>query len=134
MTLEFKKKGEKSFKTWVWRRRLFAWEEERVRECIALLHDYVLHTWKLLLDPIHGYLVRGAYRFLTTNDAPAARNVMNDLWYKNIPSKVSLFAWRLFRNRLPTRDNLARRNILHNNDSACVADCGNVETVQHLFL
>jgi len=27
---------------WVWRRRLFAWEEECVRECCALLHDIVL--------------------------------------------------------------------------------------------
>lgn len=27
---------------WVWMRRLFAWEEESVRECSALLHDIVL--------------------------------------------------------------------------------------------
>jgi len=27
---------------WVWRRRLFAWEEESVRECCLLLHNIVL--------------------------------------------------------------------------------------------
>jgi hypothetical protein len=57
------------------------------------------------------------------------------VWHKNIPSKVSLFVWRLLRNRLPTKDNLARRNILHSNDQlACVADCGDAETAQHIFL
>jgi len=45
-----------------------------------------------------------------------------------------LFAWRLLRNRLPTRDNLARRSILPNTDIACVANCGTSETTHHLFL
>jgi len=45
-----------------------------------------------------------------------------------------MFVWRFFRNRLPTKDNLARRNILQNNDLACVADCGIEETTYHIFL
>lgn len=45
-----------------------------------------------------------------------------------------MFAWQLFRNRLPTRDNLARRGIIPNTEIACVADCGISESVQHLFL
>jgi len=55
---------------WKWRRRLFAWEES-MREYSLLLHnivlqDTVLDSWRWLLDPIHGYTVRGAYRFITT--------------------------------------------------------------------
>jgi len=34
-------------------------------------------------------------------------------WHKDVLLNLSLFAWRLFRNRLPTKDNLSRRhNIL----------------------
>jgi len=29
---------------WVWRRRLFALDEECVRECSVMLHDFVLHV------------------------------------------------------------------------------------------
>nr|GEZ92465.1 protein LURP-one-related 4-like [Tanacetum cinerariifolium] len=33
-------------------------------------------------------------------------------WIKSIPIKVNVFAWKLFPDRLPTRSNLARRNVL----------------------
>jgi len=45
-----------------------------------------------------------------------------------------LFVWRLLRNRLPTRDNLLRRSIIHSTTSMCVADCDVIETISHLFL
>ncbi|GJR94426.1 RNA-directed DNA polymerase, eukaryota [Tanacetum coccineum] len=32
-------------------------------------------------------------------------------WIKSIPIKVNVFAWKLFFDRLPTRSNLARRNV-----------------------
>jgi hypothetical protein len=35
---------------------------------------------------------------------------------------------------LKTTDNLARGNILHSNELACVANCGDTETTQHHFL
>ncbi|XP_024626648.1 uncharacterized protein [Medicago truncatula] len=83
--------------------RLLAWEEESVRECFVLLHNDVLQdhthdTWKWLLDPIHGYSVRGVYRFFTATDVPVVRNLTTDVWNNIDPSKVSLFAWRLLRN------------------------------------
>ncbi|KAK2372183.1 hypothetical protein QL285_073347 [Trifolium repens] len=43
-------------------------------------------------------------------------------------------AWRLLRNRLPTKDNLVRRHIIPPDASLCVTGCGGVETAQHLFL
>nr|ABN05773.1 hypothetical protein MtrDRAFT_AC148815g37v2 [Medicago truncatula] len=47
-------------------------KEESVRECSGLLHNIVLQenihdAWRWLLDPIQGYSVRGAYRFLITS-------------------------------------------------------------------
>ena len=59
---------------------------------------------------------------------------MWSLWHKNIPLKVVVFAWRLFWNRLPTKENLLRRNVLDNNSCLCVSGCGSLETANHLFI
>jgi hypothetical protein len=61
------------------------------------------------------------------------RTLVDDIWHKSIPSKVSVFVWRLLRNRLPTRDNLVQRRVLLLADSACVSGCGEHETAVHLF-
>ena len=83
---------------WLWRRRLFSWEEDSLRECSLLLLNVILQDsvhdyWRWLLDPIHGYTVRGAYSFLTSTDAMVDRSLVVDIWQKHIPSKVSLFVW-----------------------------------------
>jgi hypothetical protein len=94
------------------------------------VHD----TWRLLLDPIHGYSVRGTYHFITTTGTTVDRNLVDDVWHRFIPSKVSLFVWRLLRDRLPTKDNLARLRSIPATDTACSTSCGNLETSKHLFL
>lgn len=102
---------------WVWRRRLFAWEkEESVRECSILLHNVILQdtvhdTWRGLSDPIHRYTVQGAYRFITTTEDMVVMSLVDDIWHKHVPLKVSLFVWRFLRNRIPTKDNLAIRGV-----------------------
>jgi hypothetical protein len=118
---------------------LLAWEEDSVRECSVLLSNIFLQEnvndkWRWLIDSIHGYTVKGSYRFLTTPTKPLARNLVDDVWHKHIPSKVSLFVWRLMRNRILTKDNLACRCVLPSNDTNCVAGCGNQEMADHLFL
>jgi len=59
--------------------------------------------------------------------------LFDDVWHKQVSLKVSIFAWRLLRNRLPTKDNLVRRQILHHDDTVCVTSCGSIETTDHLF-
>ena len=55
-----------------------------------------------------------------------------DLWKLKVPSKVSLFAWRLVRDRLPTKVNLRRRNMELND--VCCPLCRNYdEDASHLF-
>jgi len=61
---------------------------------------------------MHGYSVREAYQFITTPDEPVDRGLIDDVWHKQVPLKVSVFVWRLFRNRLPTKDNLVRQRVL----------------------
>ena len=48
--------------------------------------------------------------------------------------KVSIVAWRLLKDRLPTKLNLQRRGILQAADTLCVSGCGNDESSTHLFL
>ncbi|MCI03334.1 70 kDa peptidyl-prolyl isomerase, partial [Trifolium medium] len=51
-----------------------------------------------------------------------------------VPLKVSIFAWRLLRDRLPTKANLAARCIITPAAHLCVSGCSGVESAQHLFL
>jgi hypothetical protein len=56
------------------------------------------------------------------------------LWHKHVPLKVSIFVWRLLRDRLPTKINLVNRSIISSEDHFCTSGCGGVESTQHLFL
>lgn len=58
--------------------------------------------------------------------------VFEELWQLKAPIKVAVFAWRLLRDRLPTKANLHRRQI-EVTDRSCPF-CGNMEEeVGHLF-
>jgi hypothetical protein len=56
------------------------------------------------------------------------------VWHKQIPLKVFIFVWRLFRNRLPTKTNLVTRGIISLEAHLCVSGCGGVKSGQHLFI
>jgi len=126
-------------RAWVWRRRLFAWEEESVRECVVLLSNIVLQdtvqdSWKWLLDPAHGYSVKSLYHYIIDSGKIADRSQVHDVWCKYIPLKVLVMVWRLLCNRLPTKQNLVQRGILLPTDGMCVAGCDDMESATHLFL
>ncbi|GAU15866.1 hypothetical protein TSUD_40870 [Trifolium subterraneum] len=124
---------------WQWRRQLWAWEEELLAECRNLLLNVVLQPnfsdkWIWRHDIDNGYSVRDAYALLTSTGYQGADATSNLIWHKQVPVKVSLLAWRLFRNRLPTKDNLATRNVIPHDSQLCVNGCGGLETAHHLFL
>jgi len=129
---------EEGGRVWVWWRRLLAWEEESVRECTALLNNIVLQDhihdrWKWLLDPIQGYSVCGIYQFLTFADEPVDRGRVINVRHKQVSSKVSMFAWRLLRDRIPAKLNLVRRCVVQTNDNLCVGGCRYIKLTDHLF-
>ncbi|MCH83355.1 putative non-LTR retroelement reverse transcriptase, partial [Trifolium medium] len=124
---------------WVWRRQLRAWEEELLGECQSLLltislQDHVSDRWQWQPDPDDGYTVRGTYQLLTAQAAVTLDAAAGLIWHPQVPLKVSILAWRLLRDRLPTKANLVTRAILSSEDHLCVSGCGEVETAQHLFL
>ncbi|GJW63896.1 RNA-directed DNA polymerase, eukaryota [Tanacetum coccineum] len=53
-------------------------------------------------------------------------------WIKCIPVKVNVFVWKALQDRLPTRSNLVRRNILIDSLSCLICD-GELEDSSHLF-
>jgi len=53
------------------------------------------------------------------------------VWKLKIPSRVQIFLWLLSKNKLLTRDNLAkRRNV---DDKSCIF-CSEPESIHHLFI
>jgi hypothetical protein len=98
---------------WKWRRRLFVWECERVGELCLLLQNVNLHVdredrWLWNSEMSNAFSVQSAYKFLASQHHTDAMVTSKTLWHKDIPLKVVLFVWRLFRDRLPTKDNLFR--------------------------
>ncbi|XP_039688276.1 uncharacterized protein [Medicago truncatula] len=93
-----------------------------------------LDSWVWLPDPIGGFTVRGAYEVLAASANPNRDSALDLVWHHQVPLKISISAWRLIRDRLPTRANLAARGILQLDTAWCVAGCGMIETADHLFL
>jgi len=124
---------------WRWRRRLFVWEEQMVGELLLLLHNVLLQvvkadSWLWTLETCRSYSVRSAYRIITISPPLVNPVPVADLWHKDVPLKVVLFAWRLLRDRLPTKENLYHRGVLDRDSILCAAGCDLVESSQHLFL
>lgn len=61
-------------------------------------------------------------------------DVTHFIWSKIVSLKVTIFAWWLLRNRIPTAYNLFIRGIIQDNVQMCVGGCGSNENVHHLFL
>jgi hypothetical protein len=63
------------------------------------------------------------------------KKVFESLWECPAPSKVVAFAWRTFLNRVPTKANLALRNVLGPEVQPLCGLCNRVEeSALHLFL
>jgi len=58
------------------------------------------------LETSNAFSIRSAYNFLTTKPIVAVPVDVKSLWHKDILLKVVIFAWRMYRNRLATKDNL----------------------------
>ncbi|XP_045810338.1 uncharacterized protein LOC123904757 [Trifolium pratense] len=93
-----------------------------------------MDRWQWLPDPDTGYTVGGAYQLLTSQDSVTLDDAENLIWHSQVPLKVSIFAWRLLRDRLPTRLNLVTRGVLSLPAATCVFGCGATESAHHLFL
>ncbi|KAL5190599.1 Transposon TX1 uncharacterized protein [Glycine soja] len=77
-------------------------------------------------------LIGCVYKIVAKLLSNRLKRVMPDIWKLKIPSKSLVFAWRLIRDRLPTRMNHRRRQVVIN-EVQCPL-CGDVEEeAAHLF-
>jgi hypothetical protein len=124
---------------WKWRLCLWALEEDMLGECRTLLHDISLQSnitdkWQWSLDPNGNYSVKGVYILLTSQEDQRSYATLELTWHRHVPFKVSILAWRLLRNRLPTKENLVTRGIIPHDPRVCVTGCGAIESAHHVFL
>ncbi|XP_014622273.1 uncharacterized protein LOC114383946 [Glycine soja] len=100
-----------------WRRNLFDHEQGAAvafMEIISNVHiqPQMKDTLRWTAEPSGLYSTRSAYRLIiTANSNHPQANIYKTIWRLNIPSRAAIFAWRLIKNRLPTRHNLLRRNV-----------------------
>ena len=65
---------------------MWAWEEELLEECRALLFDIYLlpnvsDIWEWTPDPTEGYSVRGAYDLITNGDDSQMDTPLELVWH-----------------------------------------------------
>jgi hypothetical protein len=135
--------GERRKWKWMWRRNLFQWEVERLElletflENVRLSND--IDDWRWIMNSEEGFSVKSAYDLLvefgdSPNFGPYERMILSKIWESSAPSKIVVFSWQLFHNRLPTKDNLFRRGVLdHKVGGNCVWCDSSPRSAKHLF-
>lgn len=78
--------------------------------CFVFQHIYLVEMIMdiffkemIMLDPSNGYSLGGVYHLLTSQPGQTTEAVLDLIWHRLDPLKVSVFAWRLFQNRLRRR-------------------------------
>jgi hypothetical protein len=105
-------------------------------ECVRLscvLQVGTIDRWVWKLHVSQCYTLKSAYYYLTAIDTNLNDGFDSFLWLKAVLLKVNIFIWRLFLNRLPTKENLLRRGVIEATQLPCVALCGESEDINHLF-
>lgn len=129
----------------VWRRNLFVWEEDLVRDLLLLLQPLILNSdanrWEWVGDVSGVYSVRSAYACLTEESLIASgfsddqMAILGRLWQSLALPKVISFSWQLLLDRVPTRVNLVRRGVILDEEMASSILCGgDEESTLDLFM
>ncbi|GKV18280.1 hypothetical protein SLEP1_g28685 [Rubroshorea leprosula] len=111
-------------------------EEEHFR---AMINGFKLRidredSWKSVHSSDGCYSMKAAYEFLTPNSSFFEEKWAKVIWNRYVPSKVSVFGWRMFLNRLTTKENLCKRGIvLSGDDAGCVFCHEGVEQLHHIL-
>ncbi|XP_028242225.1 uncharacterized protein LOC114420560 [Glycine soja] len=121
-----------------WRRPLF---DNEVDAAVRFMDDIsqiqiqnqITDCWIWKPETTGQYSTKSAYYLLqeaTVGDT--LDEALEDLWKLKIPAKAQIFAWRLIKDRLPTKANMRRRQI-QMNDIICPFCRSKEEEASHLF-
>ncbi|PNX92795.1 ribonuclease H, partial [Trifolium pratense] len=109
-------------------------------ELLSLLNDYHpfdrKDNWRWIPEVSGQFSVRSTYQFLQQGTmmedfCPNTIAALKKLWKNDLPSKVSIFGWRLLLDKLPTRAALQRKRIISNPHDLCFRS---MEDASHIFL
>ncbi|CAL0310617.1 unnamed protein product [Lupinus luteus] len=71
---------------------------------------------------------------LNHQQSPIGKELKN-CWINCVPSNICCFVWKLIRRRLPTKDELFKRNIIvRMDDIFCMFFNNHAESIDHLFI
>ncbi|XP_057803434.1 uncharacterized protein LOC131018745 [Salvia miltiorrhiza] len=128
-----------------WRRELREREVEAVNSLTSFISPYMPTagtndgwTWRASLDG--KYITNSAYAVIKSRRSEQSNQIadaslMASVWQTLAPMKAVVNAWRLLRNRLPTCDNLRKRNInLGDEELECKQCYSHNESISHLFI
>lgn len=127
--------------TFLWRRPLFVWENELLSELLEDLESFRgsiedgIWWWRLEGNGV--FSVKSMYKKLElllaeTTVSVEHRRVFTHIWKSPAPSKLVVFSWKLFHDRIPTKVNLRHRQVLPLDDSVnCVLCEGNPESASY---
>ena len=99
----------------MWRRPLFDSEITIADSFLndvegKIIHPYKRDDWVWKADPSGIYSTQSAYNMLRGETIEGSGDgVFEELWKIKVPKKISVFVWRLIRDRLLTKTNLRRR-------------------------
>ncbi|KAH1193346.1 hypothetical protein GmHk_19G054411 [Glycine max] len=121
-----------------WRRNLFDHElvsaSDFIDQVSALSPNATFKDqWVWGADPKGTFSTSSAYHFIREAQSTVYQNqAFSQLWDIKAPPKALSFAWRLLWDRLPTKDNLSRRQVALDSD-LCTFCQSQVESASHLF-
>ena len=128
-----------------WRRELFEWEKDIVKDLLARLDGRVMGVkpdvwvWKpgedgmFSLKSCYTLLHSLSYGVANLNDMEKV--IFLEIWRCKAPTKVLAFSWTLLLDRIPSKINLANRSLLRADESKrCVFCDEREESAIHLFL
>lgn len=86
------------------------------------------------------YIVKSGYSILIQERGETVlevntRQALEIIWKANVPSKLSIFGWRVLKDRLHMRKQLLRRGILRNMEEVVCVFCNHqVKEIAHVLL
>ncbi|XP_040869516.1 uncharacterized protein [Glycine max] len=121
-----------------WRRLCFDNEIDSATVFLNEIQDMIFphqgpDVWEWTANPTGQYTANNAYKVLMEGAAAVTQeDCFAKLWSIKVPSKIAIFAWRLIRDRLPTRHKLQRRQV-QVADTSCPLCRVEEENAGHLF-
>ncbi|XP_057808641.1 uncharacterized protein LOC131023114 [Salvia miltiorrhiza] len=126
-----------------WNRVLRDREQEQVHRLSDLLSNYCLSAgksdvWKWKATSDFTFSVKSAYKAIClmanpTNTGRKEKEMLT-IWKAPAPLKAVTTSWKLFKGRLPTCDNLLKRQVpIQNSEALCVRCKLKEETIEHTF-